>query len=74
MIGSAVISGDIGPGLATGADVALDNITKVELDLFHEVCKVYHAGRITTFSLVGITDLTTTISGVTGSAVTFVID
>ena len=76
MIGSATVTADTGPG-NTVTSLALASISKIELDLAKEVCRVYHIKNgkptISEFDLVGVTALTTTITGVTGSAVTFVL-
>jgi len=75
MVGSAQVTADIGPGGSTGTHIPFSNITKLELDLEHEICRIYHGNSvITEVSLVGITGISTTIDGTTGSAVAFEID
>jgi hypothetical protein len=78
MVGSVQVNAAIGPGRATagvGAHLAVGNVERVELDLEHEIGRLFHDGsKVTEFSLVGITGISTTITGVTGSAVSFEID
>lgn len=75
MNGSAVVTANIGPGLSTGTALPFSNISKIELDLAHEVLCIHHLlndkPKITKVSLVGVTGISTTTSGVTGSTVTF---
>ena len=77
MIGSAVVTSKIGPGLDTATAMPVSNISKIEYDLAHEVCRIHHLlegkPKITEVGLVGVTGIVTTTSGVTGSTVTFVI-
>lgn len=72
MVGSAVVTAAIGPGGSTGTELPISDISSVELDLAHEVCRVHYGdSKVMEFSLVGITDITTVITGDVGSAVSF---
>lgn len=73
MLGSATVSAELGPGLEASS-LVMTKITNVELDLTHEVIRFKHGeGKVSEFSLVGVNTLTTTLTGVTKSPVTFVV-